>query len=140
MGFQVPRKTARLQFEGDEFDNCEIVVALDLSLGASDHMAELQKADSPKEMIGFFADNCIDSWNLEDADGKPLPVIAETFFQLPAWFSLLMINGWAAAVKKASEVAPPLDEPSKNGDSSAEPPETMEALSSVRENSPTRNS
>ncbi len=140
MGFQVPRKTARLKFEGSEFDGCEIVVGLDLSLGASDHMTELQASEDSKKMVSFFAENCIVSWNLEGADGKALPIESSSLLGLPAWFTLLILNGWTAAVKEASEVTAPLDEPSKNGSGSEEASVMTEAPSSVPESLPTPSS
>ena len=133
-GFKVPRKTARLQFEGEEFDGCEIVAALDLTFEASEHMDSLQKAESEgkfREMLSFFANNCIVSWNLEDAEGNALPVSGESFLKFPGWFGLLVINGWKQAVEEASVVSTPLGETSKNGDKSAEQSVMTEAKSSA---------
>ena len=134
MGFQIPRKTARLQFEGEEFEGCEIVAALDLTFEASEHMDSLQKAEGEgkfREMLGFFADNCIISWNLTDADDNELPVSGESFLKFPGWFGLLVINGWKQAVEEVSTVNAPLPEPSKNGESSEEPSAMTEAQSSA---------
>ncbi len=152
-GFKVPRKTARLQFEGDEFEGCEIVCALDLTLEATQHMEALQKAampttegeeaPSPEElrerfqlMLTFFTENCILSWNLEDAEGVALPRSAETFLQFPGWFAVLVMNGYAEAVKKVSEVPGPLDVTSKNGSTSEEPSVMTGAKSSPLPSSP----
>ena len=143
MGFQIPRKTARLQFEGEEFEGCEIVAALDLTFEASEHMDSLQKAEGEgkfREMLGFFADNCIISWNLTDADDNELPVSGESFLKFPGWFGLLVINGWKQAVEEVSTVNAPLPEPSKNGESSEEPSVMTEAKSSALPTSPTPSS
>ena len=131
MGFKVPRKTARLKFEGDEFEGLEIVCALDLSFDEQEYIRDLQaKGDEAtskelRELLGFFAERCIKSWNLEDADGKALPVSGDAFMQLPGWFGMKVLGGWAQAVRKASEVDSPLGEPSQNGSLSAGDAETM---------------
>lgn len=152
MGFKVPRKTARLQFEGDEFEGCEIVVALDLTFAAQEHFEDLQfDAKAPNEdeeeesekaaktrtarrkaqvvMLNYFAENCILSWNLEsdDAEPLPLPISGASIYTFPSWFGMKIMNGWAQAVKKASEVDGPLEMPSPNGNSPKEPNATMEA-------------
>ena len=154
-GFKVPRKTARLQFEGEEFEGCEIILALDLTFGAQAHLAKLQAAsekaketdateadstEATQQLMEFFSENCIQSWNLEDDDGKPLPLTSATFAAFPSWFGLLILNGWTAAVNEASEVSAPLDESSRNGRSSQEESELMEASSSVLPSSATPSS
>ena len=143
MGFKVPRKTALLQFEGEEFEGCEIRVALDITFEASEFMGELQsstKERKNREALTFFVENCIISWNLEDDDGRELPLAGDTFLQLPGWFGLLIMNGWKQAIEKASEVSVPLDEPSTNGSSSLEESARTAPLSSVPPASPTQSS
>ena len=137
MGFQVPRKTARLVFEGDEFEGLEIVCALDLSFAEQQTLKEMQASgdeasgEDQRKVLDFFAERCITSWNLEDKDGKTLPVSGDSFWQFPGWFGMKVLNGWAEAVKKASEVDAPLGEPSKNGSLSEEDAETMAASSTA---------
>ena len=148
-GFKIPRKTARLQFEGDEFEGCEIIMALDLTLKATQHMEALQKAAMPnteegagalppeelqekfRVLLTFFTEECIVSWNLEDAEGVALPRSADTFLQFPGWFAVLVMNGYAEAVKKVSEVSGPLGGTSKNGSTSEEQSVMTEAQSSA---------
>ncbi len=134
MGFQIPRKTAQIQFEGDEFSNCEIKVALDLTFEATDHMDELQKKGDQKASISFFTENCILSWNLVGEKGEALPISVESFYAFPGWFALAVMNGYAAAVKKAAGVSGPLGGQSKNGASSEEQSAMTEAPSSVLPN------
>ena len=138
MGFKVPRKTARLVFEGEEFEGCEIVVALDITFEAQLHMQELRGSDdedagpdAQRAILTLFAESALVSWNLEDDGGKPIDVTTEAFLQLPGWFGMLVLNGWGDAIKTASEVSAPLDKPSKNGSSSEEQSETMAAASSA---------
>ena len=140
MGFKVPRKTARLVFEGDEFEGCEIVCALDITFDAQEHLEELQKANDNRKTLAYFAENCIVSWNLVDDDGKELPITGASFFNFPGWFGILVLNGWAEGVKKASGVSGPLVEPSKNGSTSEEESVMTEASSNALPNLPTPNS
>ena len=136
MGFQIPRKTARLKFEGDEFDGMEIVCAADLTFAEQQHLTTMREGaddegDLLKELLTWFADRCIISWNLLDGDGKELPVSGESFMGMPGWFGLKVLNGWSQAMKQLSEVDAPLDEQSKNGSLSAEDAETMAASSTA---------
>ena len=136
MGFQIPRKTARLKFDGDEFDGMEIVCAADLTFAEQQHLTNMREGvddegDLLKELLTWFADRCIISWNLLDGDGKELPVSGESFMGMPGWFGLKVLNGWSQAMKQLSEVDAPLDEPSKNGSLSEEDAETMAASSTA---------
>ena len=138
MGYQVPRKTAKLEFVGDEFEGMEIECALDLTLDEEDHLQELRDeskldekradgklpstADKTKAkkaaiaMIDYVADRIVLRWNLVDADDNPLEVSGKTFRSgFPSWFGLKVLNGWGAAVKQASSVPDPLEPPSSDG-------------------------
>ena len=127
MGFKVPRKTAKLVFEGDEFEGCEVVVALDITFEAQLHMQEIKDSNEQREILTLFADSALVSWNLEDDGGDPIAPTTDAFLELPSWFGMLVLNGWGDAIKQASGVSAPLDEPSKNGSSSVEASEKMEA-------------
>lgn len=127
MGFKIPHKTARLVFEGDEFEGCEVNVSLEMTFAAQQHLDELKEAKDFETLMGFIAETAVTSWNLEDDDGKPLPVNVESFMAMPGWFGLAILNGWGAAIEKAGEVTAPLGKPSTNGSSPEEPNATMEA-------------
>ena len=99
MGFKVPRKTAKLQFEGEEFEGCEVVVSLEMSLRAQMQMDELKKADDGEAILAWFAENCIISWNLTDEQDEPVALSAETFLTMPGWFTMPILDGWGKAVK-----------------------------------------
>ena len=43
MGLQIPRKTARLKFDGDEFDGMEIVCAADLTFAEQQHLTNMRE-------------------------------------------------------------------------------------------------
>ena len=119
MGFKVPRKTALLVFEGEEFKGCEIRVALDLTFESQLHMTELKEAGDQRAILTLFANAALVDWNLVDDDDQPIKMTAAAFLELPGWFGMLVLNGWGDAIKQASGVSAPLDEPSKNGSSSA---------------------
>jgi hypothetical protein len=134
MGYQVPRKTARLSFEGEEYQGLAIEAAMDLTFEAQEHFEKLQRAegeDKGNQAIDFFVENCITSWNLEDEKGEPRPLTGAALRKEPTWFAVLVMNTYTAAVRKLSEVDAPLDEKSPNGSTS------MEAPTAVPENSPT---
>ena len=134
MGFKVPRKTALLQFEGEEFEGCEIRVALDLTFEAQLHMQELQETDDQRAILSQFADSALVSWNLEDESGKPIEVSTEAFLALPGWFGMLVLNGWGEAIQKAGEVSGPLGKPSTNGKTTEEPSAEMAVSLSSQSN------
>jgi len=127
MGFKIPHKTARLVFEGEEFEGCEVNVTLEMTFAQQEHLDELKAAKDFPTLMAFIADTAVTSWNLEDDDGEPMPINAESFMKMPGWFGLAILNGWGGALTTASEVTGPLELPSKNGGSSEEPNETMEA-------------
>lgn len=131
MGFKVPRKTALLEFEGEEFEGCEIRVALDITFEAQLRMQELKDEGDQRAILTLFADSALVGWNLIDDKEQPIPISTSTFLQLPGWFGLLVLNGWGDAIKEASGVSDPLGETSKNGSGPEEESVMTEVPSSV---------
>ena len=127
MGFKVPRKTALLQFEGDEFKGCEIRVALDLTFESQLHMTELKEAGDQRAILTLFANAALVDWNLVDDDDQPIKMTATAFLELPGWFGMLVLNHWGDALTEASQIAGPLGKQSKNGNTTEEPSAEMEA-------------
>ena len=125
-GFKIPHKTARLVFEGDEMDGCEVIVSLELSIEGQKHLDALKKGEDTDAVLKFFAGNCIASWNILTDEDEPMAITGEQLIKMPGWMSLLILNGWGAAVKEATDIPDPLEPPSKNGVSSEEPSATME--------------
>lgn len=127
MGFKIPHKTARLVFEGEEFEGCEVTVSLEMTFAAQQHLDELKEAKDFEMLMQFIVENAVTSWNLEDDAGKPLPINVASFMAMPGWFGMAILHGWGAALDKASDVTAPLGKPSPNGANSEEPNATMEA-------------
>ena len=118
-GFKVPRKTALIQFEGEEFEGCEVRVRLDVTIGQQQHMETLKDdtAGNQEELLRFFSEVCIESWNLLSEDDQPIPPSVEAFMALPGWFGLAIMTGWGRAVDKAVSVTDPLEATSNDGKS-----------------------
>ena len=117
-GFRVPTRTARLRFEGFEgFEGCEVLVSLDISWEDYFYFDELKdRADTPaRESLEKFGNSFLDSWNLVDAQGQPLPANAEGLFRLPPWFTIMLLDKWKEAMEVAAGVYGPLGRPSPNG-------------------------
>ena len=140
MGFQVPRKTARLIFEDSEYDGCEVVCAVDVSFEQLAYFAGVGEGTDNEEMFRAFADGFIISWNIEDAGGNPLPADGDGIVKLPAWFAILIMQGWQEAMVELSKVPDPLDGPSKNGEKSAAPSGKTAAQSKRRRKPAARSS
>lgn len=130
MGFRVERRTCVLEFDPQQFPEyagAEIVCRLDINTEAFLDLERLQASiggdeapdgEKVRAMLGFFADNIVKSWNLEDETGAPLPLTVGTLMELPPKLTLNLIPLWKAA---AVGIGAPLEEPSPNGDTSAEP-------------------
>ena len=140
MGFQVPRKTARLIFEDSEYDGCEVVCGVDVSFEQLAYFAGVGEDTDNEEMFRAFADGFIISWNIEDKDGSPLPANGDGLVKLPAWFAILIMQSWQEAMLKLSQVPGPLDGPSKNGEKSAAPSAKTAAKSKRQRKPATRSS
>ena len=114
MGFKVPRRTARVAFEeGHDYHGAEIVLRLDLPVSALFEMQHLREGDSTAdEAIRRFADEVIESWNIEGDDGQPLPVQYEGGAStLPAAFIIALMDRWS---QEATAAPAPLGQPSSD--------------------------
>lgn len=100
MGFEVPRRTARIQFE--EHPGMEIECALDISLGAFFEFQRLTASKDQKDVekaMQQFGEEIVISWNLE-IDGIKLPATGEGMLRLPPAFALVILNAWVGAVQE----------------------------------------
>mgnify|MGYP001563947274 CR=1 FL=1 len=113
MGFQLPRRTAKLVFEGD-YAGAEVVVKLDVPLGAVLWFLDQQDAaDSMPEgaaqsaalwrLRQQFVELFLDSWNLLD-NGAPIPATVKGLEAVTPVFIGLLIGKWSEVV--ASPPAP----------------------------------
>lgn len=117
MGFQVPRRTARVTFEeGHDYHGAEITLNLDLPTAAIFELQRLQAEDADAA-VRMFADDALVTWNIED-NGVPVPATYEGAKTQPAAFILTLMRRWQEA---ATEVPAPLGQASSGTDSSVVP-------------------
>ena len=118
MGFQVPRRTARVTFEeGHDYHGAEVVFLLDAPTAFLFEFQRAQKADT-ETAIRMFADSIIDSWNLEDDAGNALSADYEGAQTLPTVFLSALMERWVA---EATAAPAPLGQPSSDTDGSVVP-------------------
>lgn len=115
MGYRRARKTYRLKFEDPDMEGLE-VLAHSLALGdflrvasmAGDVSAQAANADG---LFKEFA-KALESWNVEDELGVPVPATYEGVCTQEFDFVLAIVTAWMEAM---SAVKPPLPGASNNG-------------------------
>lgn len=115
-GFRVPARTARLVFEDDLYAGAEVVVTLSVPLGVSMSLREQAGSDDPATIYGTFVKYGLKEWNLENEDGKPVPLTIAGLETLPTDFVLFMLDEW---IKQIGAVPVPLWARSNDGSTSA---------------------
>ena len=120
MGFRLPKKTARIKFEGTDYDGAEAEVSLSLSIEQMFHVHDLISGGDIVEGFRNFGEIVLISWNLEDDNGDPIPPTSEGFMSTPDRIFLnIIIDHWVQAMKG---VPVPLESQSQGGSTSeAEP-------------------
>ena len=114
-GFVVPVRTARITFQGTDYDGAVVECLLDVSL---DWFFEVQRAlsggdaDENEKLTTKWADTCLIAWNLTEEDGTPIPCDRANFMSQPTAFTSTIIQEWQ---KAAAAPASPLSLTSKNG-------------------------
>ena len=119
-GFEAKRRIAVLQFEGEDYEGCEVRCLFDISLGDLLYFDKLG-VDPAKneEAMRRFGDSFLESWNYE-IKGEPVPATGEGILRVPAPFALLLLNKWREAMAEIAGVPDPLGDQSKNGATSEE--------------------
>jgi len=131
MGFQ--RSTLKLVFEDPQFEGFE-VKSRRLSIDALFTIADLRAVDwtdtkAAREAFTALTTELatvLTGWNLEDADGNPVPLTADTL-GAQDYALILAISG--ALMEGSSGVSRPLSPPSNGGEPSVEASIPMETLS-----------
>lgn len=104
--YEVPRRTARIKFEGTDYDGAEIICRLDMPLQMMfdfERLARLSKAGKEidpevlEQTFRRFGDEALESWNLS-VGGKPVPATAEGFLAQPPPFAMLIVSKWMETV------------------------------------------
>uniref|UniRef100_A0A6M3XKI8 Uncharacterized protein n=1 Tax=viral metagenome TaxID=1070528 RepID=A0A6M3XKI8_9ZZZZ len=117
MGYEIPKRTALLTFEGTDYDGAEVRVRLDVGLGFWLKIRELGDSPNAPELYSLFAQTILMDWNLED-EGERLPATEEGILTIPSALANIIINSWMEAVAKPPA---PLAKPFGNGSMSGEP-------------------
>lgn len=123
MGFRLSKKTARIKFEGTDYDGAEVVVNLSLSIEQMFRIQDLLSGGDVIEGFRDFGDIVLVSWNLEDDDGNPIPANGEGYVSMrDRNFHGVVMERWVEAI---NGVPVPLESPSPSGSTSeAEPTRT----------------
>ena len=109
-GFRLPERNARITFEGTDYDGAEIQVRLSVTFGQFIALRESAQGEDQEAMARLFGENVLMDWNLEDADGKPIPADGDGMLAIPLELTNLIVQHWVEAV---SGVPAPL-EPQSN--------------------------
>jgi len=120
--FRIPEKTAHMTFEGTDYDGCEVRVLLSVTFAQFIALRESAQGEDQESMARLFGDNVLMDWNIEDAEGHPIPANGEGMMAIPLQLTNLVVQYWVQAV---AGVPAPLVEIS--GDLS-----TLAAASTVR--------
>jgi len=101
-GFKIPKRTARLVFEGD-YDGAEIVVRLDVPVKTFLQIQDLIQNEQQFEVFQVFGETIIDEWNLEDDDGKPLPANGQGMYSIPIDLANIIMTKWSEVAVQAPD-------------------------------------
>ena len=108
-GFRLPEKTARVTFEGTDYDGAEIQLRLSVSFAQFIALRESAMGEDQEFMARLFGETVLMEWNLEDEDGQPLPADGDGMMAIPLDLTNLVVQHWVEAV---AAVPTPLEQPS----------------------------
>ena len=108
-GYRIPEKTARITFDGTDYDGAEILVRLNVSFRHYVTLREAAEGNDQARMAELFGSEVLMSWNLEDASGAPVPANGDGMLQIPLTLAMLIVQHWVEAV---ADVPAPLSETS----------------------------
>lgn len=119
-GFRLGPKTARIVFEGTDYDGAEVVVRLSVPLGLALQFQDMTEVDMEdrSRLFDSFARIALVEWNLEEEDGEPVPCNAAGLASIPFDLANIVMTQWAEAI---GNLPGPLGVISVNGGTSVEP-------------------
>lgn len=104
MGFREPRETARVVGE-DEYAGFEAEVLIrPIPFGWAMRLIARAKSDDDVtviEALREFGDRVLVGWNLEDADGLPVPPTGEALVEHDSGLMMRVFSGWAEAIQSS---------------------------------------
>ena len=115
-GFRLPERTARITFEGTDYDGAEIRVRLSVTFAQFIALRESAQGEDQEGMARLFGETVLMDWNLEDADGNLIPADGDGMLAIPLELTNLVVQHW---VEEVAGVPSPLSEPSGNIDTLA---------------------
>jgi hypothetical protein len=99
MGFRPKRELYKLDFTGTEYEGLE-VTARGVPLAVMLDMLTAMTAQEPsalQQMAATFG-YALESWNVEDEDGQPVPADADGLMSQGSPFFLAVTKAWIAAM------------------------------------------
>ena len=106
-GFRLPEKTARINFEGTDYDGAEIRVLLSVTFGKFIALRESAQGEDQETMARLFGEDVLMDWNLEDDDGTPIPADGDGMLAIPLELTNLVVQYWVEAVAGVASPLPP---------------------------------
>ena len=106
-GFRLPEKTARITFEGTDYDGAEIRVLLSVTFGKFIALRESAQGEDQEKMARLFGEDVLMEWNLEDADGKSIPANGDGMLAIPMALTNLVVQHWVEEVAGVASPLPP---------------------------------
>jgi len=97
-GFRLPERTARITFEGTDYDGAEIRVLLSVSFAQFIALRESAQGEDQEGMARLFGETVLMDWNLEDADGAPLSADGDGMLMIPLDLANLVVQHWVEEV------------------------------------------
>ena len=111
-GYRIPKRTARIVFDGGEYEGAEVRTQLDVPIGLFLEIQDLVNNDRALQVFERFGDGALVDWNLEDDNGKPIPATGKGMLAIPAALANIIIEQWVEAVANPPA---PLPRSSGNG-------------------------
>ena len=115
-GFRLPERTARITFEGTDYDGAEIRVRLSVTFAQFIALRESAQGEDQEGMARLFGETVLMDWNLEDAGGNLIPADGDGMLAIPLELTNLVVQHW---VEEVAGVPSPLSEPSGDIDTLA---------------------
>ena len=108
--FTVQRRRAVLVFDDPELEGIRIEARLDVDLRTFLDLQSLagggdSKPEDLRAAFSMFGDEILQSWNLEDEDGRVLSADASGFLSLPPALATKVLGAWTEAATASVEVS-----------------------------------
>ena len=111
-GYRIPKRTARIVFDGGEYEGAEVRTQLDVPIGLFLEIQEMASSDQSLRVFERFGERALIDWNLLDDDGKAIPANGKGMLAIPIGLGNIIIEQWVEAVANPPA---PLPRSSGNG-------------------------